>query len=73
MLCDAAPCFGGVPIPGSAQGTGYHLVGTEGRMVGERGGASHGGTADSTWALVDAAEIYHIIIFIMLILCCFIP
>lgn len=40
---------------------------------GERGGASHGGTVDSSRALVDAAEIYHIIIFIMLILCRFIP
>lgn len=29
------PCFGGVPIPGSAQGTDYHPVGTEGRTAGD--------------------------------------
>ena len=55
-------CFGACPFPAPHRAPDCHPAGAQGRTVGERGGASHGGTADSTWALVDAAEKYHIII-----------
>lgn len=51
------PCFGACPFPAPHRVPDCHPAGAQGWTVGERGGASHGGTADSTWALVDAAEI----------------
>lgn len=69
--CDAAPCFWVCPFPAPHRAQDYHPAGAQGRTVGERGGASYGGAAGNSRALVDAAEIYYIIIFIMLILCRF--